>query len=65
MIMEELNVKKVVFEQNLDQYMNFSLKPNFKTAGPVLGAKIKVFAALLGKEEPASFIASIEAEGRL
>ena len=64
LIMEELNVKKVVFEQNLDQYMNFSLKPNFKTAGPVLGSKIKVFAAALGKEEPASFIASIEAEGK-
>jgi isoleucyl-tRNA synthetase len=64
LIMEELNVKKVVFEQNLDQYMNFSLKPNFKTAGPVLGSKIKVFAAALGKEEPAAFIASVEAEGK-
>ena len=32
LIMEELNVKKVVFANDLDQYMNFSLKPNFKAA---------------------------------
>ena len=37
LIMEELNVKKVVFEKELDQYMNYSLKPNFKVAGPILG----------------------------
>ena len=49
LIMEELNVKEVVFEKDLDKYMNFSLKPNFKAAGPVLGAKIKAFGAALAK----------------
>lgn len=43
LIMEELNVKQVVFENDLDEYMNFTLKPNFKVAGPVLGSKIKAF----------------------
>ena len=35
LIKEELNIKKVNFENDLDGYMNFTLKPNFKVAGPV------------------------------
>ncbi len=45
LIQEELNVKEVVFAKDLNKYMDFQLKPNFKVAGPVLGSKIK----LLGK----------------
>ncbi|MCR5482295.1 MAG: isoleucine--tRNA ligase [Clostridia bacterium] len=60
LIMEELNVKKVVFEKDLDKYMNFSLKPNFRTAGPVLGKKIKSFAGALAKQNPAEFAAELE-----
>ncbi len=47
LIKEELNVKEVVFAENLNQYMNFSLKPNFRVAGPKLGPKIKLFAKTL------------------
>ena len=47
LIMEELNVKKVIFEKDLSQFMNFSLKPNFKVAGPALGSKIKAFGKAL------------------
>ena len=65
LIMEELNVKKVVFEKDLDKYMNFSLKPNFKAAGPVLGAKIKAFGAALAKVSPAEFVGQLEAEGKV
>ncbi|MCR1900113.1 isoleucine--tRNA ligase [Irregularibacter muris] len=43
---EELNVKEVDFEKDLNAFMDFNLKPNFKVAGPILGPKIK----LLGKE---------------
>ena len=62
--MEELNVKEVVFEKDLDKYMNFSLKPNFKAAGPVLGAKIKAFGAAHAKLNAAEFIASVERNGK-
>ena len=64
LIMEELNVKKVVFEKNLDQYMNFSLKPNFKVAGPVLGSKIKAFGAALAKLDGAELAAVLERDGK-
>ncbi len=60
LIMEELNVKKVVFEKSLETYMNFSLKPNFKVAGPVLGKNIKAFGAALATQNPAEFVAKIE-----
>lgn len=49
LIKEELNVKEVVFAKGLGEYMNFSLKPNFKVLGPVLGAKMKFFAGALNK----------------
>ena len=64
LILEELNVKKVVFEKDLDKYMNFTLKPNFKAAGPVLGAKIKAFGAAIAKVNAAEFIADIENNGK-
>lgn len=47
LIKEELNVKEVVFTNQLHQFMNFQLKPNFKLVGPVLGPKVKVFAKAL------------------
>lgn len=65
LIMEELNIKEVVFEDELDKFMNFSLKPNFKAAGPVLGAKIKAFAAALARIDAAAAVAKLEAEGKM
>ena len=47
LILEELNVKKVIFTNELNKYMSFYVKPNFKVAGPIFGANIKVFSELL------------------
>ncbi len=49
LIKEELNVKEVIFAKDLDEYMNFSLKPNFKEAGPLLGSKMNLFVGALSK----------------
>ena len=65
LIMEELNVKNVVFAEDLDTFMNFSLKPNFKVAGPVLGKNIKAFGGALAKENAAAFVAKMEADGKV
>lgn len=65
LIMEELNVKKVVFEKELDQYMNYSLKPNFKVAGPILGKNIKAFGGALAKADAADTVAKLEADGKI
>ncbi len=65
LILEELNVKKVVFESNLDEFMNFTLKPNFRAAGPAFGAKVKDFGAYMAKVDPKTFISEIESKGEV
>ncbi len=47
LIKEELNVKEIIFEDDLSKYMNFIVKPNFKEAGKVIGAKMKEFTNFL------------------
>ncbi len=47
LIKEELNIKEVVFEKNLSKYMNFTLKPNFRALGPVLGKNMGEFSKKL------------------
>ena len=49
LVKEELNVKNVRFENNLSEYINFVIKPNFKEVGKVLGPKIKLFQEELTK----------------
>ncbi len=63
LIKEELNVREVVFADKLDEFMNFSLKPDFKVAGPVLGSKIKLLAAALAKADAAALTAELEEKG--
>ena len=65
LIMEELNVKQVVFEKELDQYMDYSLKPNFKVAGPMLGKNIKALGGALAKADAATVVAALEANGKV
>ncbi|MDD6154890.1 MAG: isoleucine--tRNA ligase [Eubacteriales bacterium] len=61
LIMEELNVKKVVFADDLTGYMNFQLKPDFRAAGPVLGKNVKLFAKELAKvEDPAALVSKLD-----
>lgn len=47
LIEEELNIKKVIFTDNLNAYMNLSLKPNFKVVGKVFGPLMKEFQTKL------------------
>ena len=43
LIKEELNVKEVKFIKDVENYMNFTVKPNFKEVGKVFGSSIKEF----------------------
>ena len=65
LIKEELNVKEVVFEKDLSQFMNFSLKPNFKVAGPVLGSKVKAFGKALGELDSHETVEKLESGEKL
>lgn len=47
LIREELNVKSVHYVQNPEQYVEFTIKPDFKQLGPRLGGKVKKLAGVL------------------
>ncbi len=47
LIQEELNIKNIVFVDDLNEYMNLSVKPNFKVVGKVFGPLIKEFQTKL------------------
>ncbi len=49
LIMEELNVKEVVFAKDLNEYMEVSVKPNFKEVGKVFGKNMGEYTQKLLK----------------
>ena len=65
LIMEELNVKNVEFAKNLSEYMNFTLKPNFRELGPVLGKKIGLFGKKLSLMDGSQVVPVLETGGEI
>ncbi len=65
LIMEELNVKNVVFERNMDTYMDYILKPDFRKAGPVLGSKVNEFGKALAAADAKEVLLKLEEDGKL
>ena len=47
LIKEELNVKEVIFKDDLSEFMILTVKPNFKEVGKTLGSKMKEFTEKL------------------
>ena len=47
LIEEELNVKKVTFAKDLNEFMTFTIKPNFKEVGKVFGSKMASYQKAL------------------
>ena len=67
----ELNIKEVAPASDLDQYVSYTAKLNFKTAGPRLGNAVKEAAAIVSSADSAvikEFMASkqfpVEVDGR-
>ena len=47
LIKEELNVKEVIFENDLTKYMTLNIKPNYKVCGKMFGKEINNFSNTL------------------
>ena len=60
LIEEELNVKEVVYSANLNEYIDFSLKPNFAVLGKQLGSKLKLFSSQLAGLDPKDAVEKLE-----
>ena len=48
-IEEELNVKEIIFKEDMSEYLDYIVKPNFKVLGKTLGPKVKELQELLTK----------------
>ena len=48
-IKEELNVKEVMFKEDMTEYLEYIVKPNFQVLGKTLGPKIKELQGILSK----------------
>ena len=60
LIKEELNIKEIVFTEDLSKYMDYQLKPDFKVAGRILGKHIKALSGELAKLDPKEFVEELE-----
>ena len=61
-ISEELNVKNIMFKDDMTEYLEYIVKPNFKVLGKTLGPKIKELQGILDKLTSTE-IAKISDEG--
>ncbi|MCB2230246.1 isoleucine--tRNA ligase [bacterium] len=64
-VRDELNVKEIVESDELDGYVTYSAKLNFKAAGPKLGSRVKAVAPMvqqLDSEKVRAFARSGEME---
>ena len=53
-ILNELNIKKLEFDDNFENWVKYECKPNFSTLGPKLGksiSKFKIYLSDLNQEE--------------
>ena len=64
LIKEELNVKEIVFTDDLNKYISYEIKPNFKVCGPILGKNIKAFSDKLTTLSPVD-LKTLESGGKV
>ena len=62
---DELNVKEIVFTEELDAFTQVTLKPNFKILGPKYGKGVQVIAKALATADAMQLKAELEANGSL
>lgn len=62
LIKEEINVKEIDYRDDLTQYMDYDLKPNYKIAGSILGSSIKDFAGYLNEVDPKDFVEKLDSK---
>ncbi len=65
-IADELNVEAVEFTSNADEYVQYEVKPNFRSMGPKFGKRAPVIQkALRAHADPAGLWRSIQDDGKV
>lgn len=65
LIKEELNIKEIEFTSRISEYMDFTLKLNFKLAGPILGSKVKAASQFLNTCDAKDVLESLDQDGKI
>ncbi|NOZ39303.1 MAG: class I tRNA ligase family protein, partial [Planctomycetes bacterium] len=65
LIAEELNVKAVDFTENAEQYIDYTIVPNFKRLGPKLGKNMPKVKKLLGDLDGGQMLAELKSAGKV
>ena len=65
LIAEELNVKAVDFTTHGEQYISYSVVPNFKRLGPRLGKHLPLVKGQLQKADGATLLAELKSTGKI
>jgi isoleucyl-tRNA synthetase len=64
LIAEELNVKAVEFTTHGEEYISYSVVPNFKRLGPRLGKNMPAVKKLLGEIDASKLLADLKSAGQ-
>jgi isoleucyl-tRNA synthetase len=64
LIVEELNVKAVDFTTHGEEYISYSVVPNFKRLGPRLGKNMPAVKKLLGEIDAGKLLADLKSAGK-
>ena len=65
LIHDELNVKAILFTEDLNAFAQVTLKPNFKVLGPKYGKGVQAIAKALASADSVALKAELEAAGSL
>ena len=65
LLCEELNVKKVEFAEQADQYVTYNVLPNFKRLGPRLGRQLPELKQYLGQVDGGQLLDELETQGQV
>lgn len=63
LIAEELNVKKVEWRDRADEYVSYTILPDFKRLGPRLGKKLPAVKEWLGRADGGALLRQLETQG--
>ena len=64
-VMEELNIKSVVFTQDVESFTSYTFKPQLKTLGKKYGKLVPKIGETLKNADSAAFMNALKTEGKI
>jgi isoleucyl-tRNA synthetase len=64
LIVEELNVKELEFVDSLEEFVDYSLRPDWRRLGPRFGSQIHAIAAAIENADPLEVLKQLASEGK-